>query len=169
MATKFRLDAGAIAQRLGHLEVVATCIAGFDHIDVAAARERVLLVDDTPGLLPERAADFAMMLTSTRAAGRANRPFSFVASGTKRFWASKTPGCVHQNSERLIAFLMRDTSRSSKRSSRQIILVSGLMNSVVVINKPIDMALLPFENTFNRPIAFRLLVQHPVALCDQVW
>jgi lactate dehydrogenase-like 2-hydroxyacid dehydrogenase len=56
------LDAAAIAGLPVSVRVAATSSVGYDHIDVPAAKARGLVVTNTPGVLTECTADFAMML-----------------------------------------------------------------------------------------------------------
>ena len=62
------LSAEVIAALPGSVKVGATSSVGFDHIDVAAAKQRGLLVTNTPGVLTECTADhaFMMMLAAAR-------------------------------------------------------------------------------------------------------
>ena len=56
------LTAAAIAALPDSVRVGATISVGYDHIDVAAARARGIMVTNTPGVLDECTADHAMML-----------------------------------------------------------------------------------------------------------
>jgi lactate dehydrogenase-like 2-hydroxyacid dehydrogenase len=56
------LNAAAIAGLPAGVRVAATSSVGYDHIDVPAAKARGLVVTNTPGVLTECTADFAMML-----------------------------------------------------------------------------------------------------------
>jgi lactate dehydrogenase-like 2-hydroxyacid dehydrogenase len=56
------LNAAAIAGLPETVRVGATSSVGYDHVDVAAARARGLMVTNTPGVLDECTADHAMML-----------------------------------------------------------------------------------------------------------
>jgi lactate dehydrogenase-like 2-hydroxyacid dehydrogenase len=56
------LNAAAIAELPDTVRVGATSSVGYDHVDVAAARARGLMVTNTPGVLDECTADHAMML-----------------------------------------------------------------------------------------------------------
>ena len=56
------LSADAIAALPASVRVGATSSVGYDHIDVAAAKARGLVVTNTPGVLDECTADHAMML-----------------------------------------------------------------------------------------------------------
>ena len=69
------LDAEMIALAGPQLKVIAQCAAGFNNIDVAAAKERGIQVSTTPGVLHEATADtaFTLMLMVTRRAGEAER------------------------------------------------------------------------------------------------
>ena len=57
-----RIDANLLAQAGARLKLIANYGAGFDHIDVASARQRGILVSNTPGVLSEDTADMAMAL-----------------------------------------------------------------------------------------------------------
>jgi lactate dehydrogenase-like 2-hydroxyacid dehydrogenase len=61
------LSGDAIAGLPVGVRVGATSSVGYDHIDVAAAKARSLVVTNTPGVLDECTADHAMMLLLTAA------------------------------------------------------------------------------------------------------
>ena len=56
------LDAGLIGQAGERLKLIANYGAGFDNIDVATARQRGILVSNTPDVLTEDTADMTMAL-----------------------------------------------------------------------------------------------------------
>ncbi len=56
------IDGGLIGQASERLKLIANFGAGFDHIDVATARQRGILVSNTPGVVTEDTADMAMAL-----------------------------------------------------------------------------------------------------------
>ena len=56
------IDAGLIGQAGDSLRLIANYGAGFDHIDVATARSRGILVSNTPGVVTEDTADMVMAL-----------------------------------------------------------------------------------------------------------
>ena len=56
------LTADAIARLPASVRVGATSSVGYDHIDVAAAKARGMVVTNTPGVLTECTADFAFMM-----------------------------------------------------------------------------------------------------------
>ncbi|MGL6209209.1 MAG: 2-hydroxyacid dehydrogenase [Paracoccaceae bacterium] len=56
------LDAGLIGQAGPRLKLIANYGAGVDHIDVATARSRGILVSNTPGVTTEDTADMVMAL-----------------------------------------------------------------------------------------------------------
>jgi len=57
-----RIDQRILAQAGERLRLIANYGAGFDHIDVATARSRGILVTNTPGVLTEDTADMTMAL-----------------------------------------------------------------------------------------------------------
>lgn len=56
------IDAAMIAQAGDRLKLIANYGAGVDHIDVATARQRGILVSNTPGVLTDDTADMTMAL-----------------------------------------------------------------------------------------------------------
>jgi glyoxylate reductase len=56
------IDAKLLAQAGGKLKLIANYGAGVDHIDVATARQRGILVSNTPGVLTDDTADMTMAL-----------------------------------------------------------------------------------------------------------
>lgn len=57
-----RIDAQMIAQAPERLKLIASFGAGVDHIDLAAARARKIIVTNTPGVFTEDTADMTMAL-----------------------------------------------------------------------------------------------------------
>lgn len=57
-----QIDAGLIGQAGERLKLIANYGAGVDHIDVHTARQRGVLVSNTPGVVTEDTADMAMTL-----------------------------------------------------------------------------------------------------------
>ena len=62
------IDAGMLGQAGDRLKLIANYGAGVDHIDVSTARQRGILVSNTPGVVTEDTADMtmALMLAVTR-------------------------------------------------------------------------------------------------------
>lgn len=56
------IDAGMMAQAGPDMRLIASYGAGVDHIDVATARQRGILVSNTPGVVTEDTADMTMAL-----------------------------------------------------------------------------------------------------------
>ncbi|MBR9863527.1 MAG: D-glycerate dehydrogenase [Rhodobacteraceae bacterium] len=56
------IDAGMLAQAGDNLRLIANYGSGVDHIDVATARQRGILVSNTPGVLADDTADMTMAL-----------------------------------------------------------------------------------------------------------
>ena len=57
-----RIDAALLAQAGPRLKLLANFGAGIDHIDIDTARQRGVLVSNTPGVLTDDTADMAMAL-----------------------------------------------------------------------------------------------------------
>lgn len=57
-----QIDAGLIARAGDRLKLIANYGAGVDHIDVSTARQRGILVSNTPGVLTDDTADMTMAL-----------------------------------------------------------------------------------------------------------
>ncbi|MGB5068510.1 MAG: D-glycerate dehydrogenase [Albidovulum sp.] len=81
-----QIDANLLAQAGGRLKLIANYGAGFDHIDVASARQRGVLVSNTPGVVTEDTADMAMalVLAVTR---RIPEGLAVMQSGRWQGWA----------------------------------------------------------------------------------
>ncbi|WP_299969763.1 D-glycerate dehydrogenase [uncultured Roseobacter sp.] len=80
------IDAGLISQAGDQLKLIANYGAGVDHIDVATARQRGVLVSNTPGVLTDDTADMtmALMLAVLR---RIPEGLSVMQSGDWEGWA----------------------------------------------------------------------------------
>jgi glyoxylate reductase len=80
------LDAGLLAQAGPQLRLIANYGAGIDHIDVATARQRGILVSNTPGVVTEDTADMvmALILAVTR---RIPEGLAEMQGGTWRGWS----------------------------------------------------------------------------------
>jgi glyoxylate reductase len=76
---------GADVLDLPGLRVVSTMSVGTDHIDLAAARKRDVVVTNTPGCLTEATAElaFALILATARRLGEAER---FLRAGRFKGW-----------------------------------------------------------------------------------
>jgi lactate dehydrogenase-like 2-hydroxyacid dehydrogenase len=69
------LDAAAIHSLPDSVRMIANFSVGYDHVDVAAARERGLTVTNTPDVLSDATAEIALLLTlaAARRAGEGER------------------------------------------------------------------------------------------------
>ena len=81
-----RIDAGLIGQAGKRLKLIANYGAGVDHIDVQTARERGVLVSNTPGVSADDTADMAMglILAVTR---RLPEGLAVMQGGNWQGWA----------------------------------------------------------------------------------
>lgn len=87
MTATDRLDAATITRLPSNLKVLATYSVGHDHIDVAVARARGLIVLFTPDVLSDACADTAFLLM-LGAARRVVESLDLVRSGA---WSGWTP------------------------------------------------------------------------------
>ncbi|MEM9435527.1 MAG: D-glycerate dehydrogenase [Pseudomonadota bacterium] len=80
------IDAGLLGQAGENLKLIASYGAGVDHIDVATARQRGILVSNTPGVVTEDTADMtmALMLAVTR---RIPEGLSLMQAGAWEGWS----------------------------------------------------------------------------------
>lgn len=81
-----QIDAGLIAKAGERLRLIASFGSGVDHIDVATARSRGILVSNTPGVVTEDTADMtmALILSVTR---RIPEGLAVMQSGKWEGWA----------------------------------------------------------------------------------
>ena len=81
-----KIDASLIAQAGGRLKLIANYGAGVDHIDVETARQRGIIVSNTPGVMTDDTADMVMglMLAVTR---RMQEGLGVMQSGEWSGWA----------------------------------------------------------------------------------
>jgi glyoxylate reductase len=79
-----RIDA-ALLERAPGLRVVACATAGYEHVDLAACRERGIVVTNAPGVLTEATADltWALLLATVRRLPQAERS---LRAGEFRGW-----------------------------------------------------------------------------------
>lgn len=80
------IDSSLIGQASDRLKLIANYGAGVDHIDVATARQRGILVSNTPGVLTDDTADMtlALILAVTR---RIPEGLALMQSGEWEGWA----------------------------------------------------------------------------------
>ena len=81
-----RIDAGLLGQAGDRLKLIANYGSGIDHVDVATARQRGILVANTPGVSTDDTADMALalMLAVTR---RIPEGLAAMQSGAWQGWA----------------------------------------------------------------------------------
>jgi hydroxypyruvate reductase len=83
VAHRHKMDQAAIAALPDHVKILATVTVGYDHIDVAAARARGLIVTNTPDVLTDCTADMAMLLMLA-ASRRAAEGEALMRSGWRK-------------------------------------------------------------------------------------
>jgi lactate dehydrogenase-like 2-hydroxyacid dehydrogenase len=83
-----RVDAAVLDAAGPHLRVVANVAVGFDNVDVDAARERGVVVTNTPGVLDAATADLTMGLVLA-AARRIAEGDRFLRRGTPWIWGPR--------------------------------------------------------------------------------
>ncbi len=83
-----RVDAEALDAAGPGLRLIANVAVGFDNIDVAAARERGVVVTNTPGVLDGATADlaFGLILAAARRIAEGDR---FLRRGTPWIWGPR--------------------------------------------------------------------------------
>ncbi len=81
-----RLDAALIERLPARVRIVANVSVGYDHVDVAAAKRRGLVVTNTPDVLSDATAEIAilLMLGAARRAGEGER---LVRAGEWKSWS----------------------------------------------------------------------------------
>ena len=80
------LSAEVIAALPDRLRIIANFSVGYDHVDVAAARDRGIAVTNTPDVLSDATAEIALLLM-LGAARRASEGERLVRSGNWRDWS----------------------------------------------------------------------------------
>lgn len=95
-----RLDAAVLARLPAGVKIIATYSVGFDHIDLAAARGRGLVVTNTPDVLTDATADIALLLMLA-AARRAHEGEALVRADGWTAWSPKFMLGVHLGGKRL--------------------------------------------------------------------
>ncbi len=81
-----QIDAGMLSQAGDKLKLIANFGAGVDHIDVQTARQRGILVSNTPGVVTEDTADMAMALIMA-VTRRIPEGLALMQSGGWQGWA----------------------------------------------------------------------------------
>ena len=95
-----KFSAEAIAKLPQSVRIIATFSVGFEHIDVAAANERGIVVTNTPDVLTDATADIAL-LCMLGAARRAHEAQMMVREGRWNSWATTLLLGTHVSGKRL--------------------------------------------------------------------
>jgi lactate dehydrogenase-like 2-hydroxyacid dehydrogenase len=81
-----KFDAALIARLPGRVRVIANFSVGYDHVDVAAAKAKGIVVTNTPEVLSDATAELTMMLM-LGAARRASEGERLVRTGAWKDWS----------------------------------------------------------------------------------
>ena len=98
--TTDRFDAATIGRLPESVRILATFSVGFEHIDLAAARERGIVVSNTPDVLTDATADVAMLLI-LGAARRASEGERLIRDDAWGGWAPTHLLGIHVGGKRL--------------------------------------------------------------------
>jgi lactate dehydrogenase-like 2-hydroxyacid dehydrogenase len=112
-----QLDAATIAALPDSVRVIATFSVGYDHVAVAAASARGIVVCNTPGVLSVATAETAMLLVLA-AARRAGEGERLVRSGQWQGWAPTQLLGTQVSGKRLGIFGMGRIGRELARMAR---------------------------------------------------
>jgi len=98
--TTDRFDAATIGRLPGSVRMLATFSVGFEHIDLAAARARSIVVTNTPDVLTDATADVALLLI-LGAARRASEGERLIRDDAWTGWAPTHLLGIHVGGKRL--------------------------------------------------------------------
>ena len=112
-----RMDAGVIARLPKRTRIIATFSVGYDHIDVAAAAKRGIVVTNTPGVLTDATADIAMLLLLGAARG-AHWGERMVRENRWPVWTPTHPLGLDVTGRRLGVYGMGRIGRAVARRAR---------------------------------------------------
>jgi lactate dehydrogenase-like 2-hydroxyacid dehydrogenase len=112
-----KMDAELIAQLPDSVRIISTFSVGYEHIDVAAALARGIVVTNTPDVLTDATADITM-LCLLGAARRANEALAMVREGRWVGWDSTMLLGTHVTGKRLGIFGMGRIGRAVARRAR---------------------------------------------------
>jgi lactate dehydrogenase-like 2-hydroxyacid dehydrogenase len=98
--TTDRFDAAAIGRLPDSVRMLATFSVGFEHIDLAAARARGMIVTNTPDVLTDATADVALLLI-LGAARRASEGEQLIRDDAWTGWAPTHLLGIHVGGKRL--------------------------------------------------------------------
>ncbi len=112
-----RLDAAVIAALPASIRAIATFSVGYDHIDLAAAKARGIIVTNTPDVLTAATADIAMLLILAAARG-AHSAEALLRTGGWQAWAPTGQLGLEVTGKRLGIFGMGRIGRAVAKRSR---------------------------------------------------
>lgn len=114
-----KLSADVIADLPASVRIIATYSVGYDHIDVAAAAARDIVVTNTPDVLTDATADIALLLLLGASRG-ANWGEAMVRNKTWGVWAPTHPLGYQVTGRRLGIFGMGRIGRAVAHRARAL-------------------------------------------------
>ncbi|NKC16291.1 MAG: D-glycerate dehydrogenase [Gammaproteobacteria bacterium] len=111
------MDAQFMANLPGSVRMIATFSVGYEHIDVAGATARNIIVTHTPEVLTDATADMTM-LCLLAAARRAREGDALVRTGEWSVWTTEMLLGVHVTGKRLGIYGMGRIGRAVARRAR---------------------------------------------------
>ena len=112
-----RMSADVIAELADSIRVIATFSVGYEHIDVAAANAKGIIVTNTPDVLTDATADVSL-LCLLGAARRANEAMALVRESRWARWNTTLLLGTHVSNKRLGIFGMGRIGRAVAQRAR---------------------------------------------------
>jgi glyoxylate reductase len=112
-----KVNAALIERLPASIKMIATFSVGYEHIDLAAAKQRGLPVSNTPDVLTDATADIALLLM-LGAARRAYEGERAVRDATWKSWSTTYMLGVHMTGKRLGFFGMGRIGQAVARRAR---------------------------------------------------
>lgn len=111
------IDAALIARLPQRVRIVATFSVGYEHIDVAAAAARQIIVTNTPGVLTDATAELAILLLLGAARGAGNGE-AIIRNGRWDSWAPTGMLGIQMSGKRLGIYGMGEIGRAVASRAR---------------------------------------------------
>ncbi|HXV26159.1 MAG TPA: D-glycerate dehydrogenase [Alphaproteobacteria bacterium] len=112
-----RLTGAVVGKLPASIKIIATFSVGYEHIDIASAKARGIIVTNTPDVLTDATADITMLLM-LGAARRAHEGERMVREATWSIWAPTGMLGIHLTGKRLGIFGMGRIGQAVARRAR---------------------------------------------------